>query len=359
MQEKAMTKLTTMEKALQLMADKLISDATKKLTKRQKDSTGALDGMTSDLEASALEYAKSFQKDKEDARSYQDATRQGVAEAATNLHFGMSKLNSRVDDTKRILGELDAMADEKVKQQTSKSRSLKNKILGNLELTSTQLKQAVQLQLQVAERYSINGIKKTLGDAKTALSKSFQRRSGPLDKAQAAIKSLQEVMAGTDDLFAAAVTNATELKDSFSQRSRVLMEEKEELIRKAAADADLQQASIRRFAQEIGASAQKQVASFNSDAIERLAGFEGKAAGEIGLEKRRLKADADYRRKMTAIAEESTKRSKDSATEAMTKLSKSTEEVEKQTVDAVTGLREKSNDLNEMRQLDRIYRAIF
>ena len=171
----------------------------------------------------------------------------------------MSKLNSRVDDTKRILGELDAMADEKVKQQTSKSRSLKNKILGNLELTSTQLKQAVQLQLQAAERYSINGIKKTLGDAKTALSKSFQRRSGPLDKAQAAIKSLQKVMAGTDDLFAAAVTNATELKDSFSQRSRVLMEEKEELVRKAAADADLQQASIRRFAQEIGASAQKQV----------------------------------------------------------------------------------------------------
>ena len=52
-------------------------------------------------------------------------------------------------------------------------------------------------------------------------------------------------------------------------------------------------------------------------------------------------------------------RSKDSATEAMTKLSKSTEELEKQTVDAVTGLREKSNDLNEMRQLDRIYRAIF
>ena len=93
------------------------------------------------------------------------------------------------------------------------------------------------------------------------------------------------------------------------------------------------------------------MASFNSDAIERLAGFEGKAAGEIGLEKRRLKADADYRRKMTAIAEESAKRSKDSATEAMTKLSKSTEEVEKQTVDAVTGLREKSNDLNEMRQL--------
>ena len=44
-------------------------------------------------------------------------------------------------------------------------------------------------------------------------------------------------------------------------------------------------------------------------------------------------------------------RSKDSATEAMTKLSKSTEELEKQTVDAVTGLREKSNDLNEMRQL--------